>query len=250
MRDSSFKQPMPEYLQNRRAIGYSGDLNPFSYKLFPYKAAGGVWTTPSDIAKFLITLFEDYDGQHNILSSSMMDEVFARDPVRLGFSKIYKESSDDLIFRHYGTNQGFSSYLLGSVRERQALVIMANAHMKTEFLDYIARAAAEYYDWDYLQPIIHLPYAANDTKLSHYVGQYSHNGDKITISLDNQNLTVKLSSSAKVQSLIPIDIGEFIAVETSTKYQFLKPRGMNEGPVKWMRITPPSGSDNYAEKLD
>ena len=96
----------------------------------------------------------------------MMMKVFSRNPIRLAFFKIYNENSDDLIFRHYGSNQGFSSYLVGSIQKRQAIVIMTNGHMKFEFLDCIARAVAEFYQWGYLQPKIHMPYTVNASELN------------------------------------------------------------------------------------
>lgn len=250
MNDSSFQQPIPEYLRARKAVGYDETVNAYSYKLFPYKAAGGVWTTPSDMARFIITLFKDYDGQHNILPTSMVEEVFSRNEVRLAFSKIYNENSEDLIFRHYGSNQGFTCYLVGSVLKRQAIVVMTNSDNGFELLDYIARAVAEFYQWDYLQPTIHMPYKAEASELENYTGHYLNNDKKITFSVDNNALTIKLKPSDNPQTLTHIGPGEFISTEDSVKYQFLRPRGESTGPFVWLRITSNGGSDSYVEKIN
>ena len=56
MENSTFEQPIPDDLMQRRATGYTEELTPYPYRLFPYLAAGGIWTTPSDLAQFMIAL--------------------------------------------------------------------------------------------------------------------------------------------------------------------------------------------------
>lgn len=249
MNDSSFQQPIPTNLRKRRAVGYDQNLNVYPYKLFPYKAAGGVWTTPTDLAKFIITLFEDFEGQNNILSPQMMKQVFARSPIRLAFSKIYNDNSQDLIFRHYGSNQGFTCYLVGSLLKRQAMVIMTNSDNGFHLLDYIARAAAEYYQWDYLQPKFHTPYNTPSVDLNSYTGQFMEADEKLIFSLIGNSLAVKEITGDKTQKLTQIGPGEFISPRKSIKYQFLRPRGTNKGPIVWVRVTSHNGSDRYYEKI-
>ena len=249
MKASSFQQPIPNNLQNKRAVGYDENLNPFPYKIFPYKAAGGVWTTPSDIASFIITLLNDYDGQQKLLSQSMMKNIFSRNPVRLAFAKIYGDDSDDLIFRHYGTNQGFSSYLVGSIQKRQAFVIMTNGHMEFEFLDYVARAVAEFYQWDYLKPSIHIPYQSTNSDLQNFTGQFKLNEKKLSFVINDGKLLVEPNSSEKKKTLVQIGPGEFISTDDSVKYQFLKARENSDGTFIWLRVTSPGGSENFAERI-
>lgn len=249
MSDSSFQQPIPDYLQTRRATGYDENLNPFPYRLFPYKAAGGIWTTPSDMARFIITLYKDYEGHNKILSSSAMAKVFSRDPIRLAFAKIYDENSEDLLFRHYGTNQGFSSYLVGSIHKHQAVVIMTNGHMEFEFLDYVARAVAEFYDWDYLKPTIHLPYITTALELDDYIGHFRIDDKQLEFSIQNDMLAVKLKTENEPENLTQISPGEFISIKDSAKYQFLKAREASDGTFIWVRVTSPGGSESYAERV-
>jgi len=249
MHDSSFQQPMPRHLWKHKAIGYDDNLAPFDYKLFPYKAAGGVWTTPSDIAKFIITLFEDYSGANKIVSSSTMQKIFSQDPVRLGFAKIYDEDSSELIFRHYGTNQGFSSYLVGSLEKRQAFVVMTNGSMEFEFLDYIARGFAEYYDWEHLQPRLYKPYTQASTALAEYTGDYiGDDAQTVKVTIENDALTIRHSSQDAADKPIQISEGAFISKYNAVKYEFLKPRGKSDEPIKWLRMTSATGSQSYAEK--
>ena len=249
MRDSTFYQPVPDELIERKATGYDEDLEPFAYKVFPYKAAGGVWTTPSDMARFVITLFEDLDGEQQVLDASTVQQIFSREPERLAFAKIFEDTSEDLIFRHYGTNQGFSSYLVGSLENRQAVVIMTNGHMAFEFLDYVARAVAEFYRWDYLQPNIYEPVPMSGTDLSRYAGLFTLDGSEFNFSVESEQLTLKQGSSDASTALTPIAPGQFIAAEQSVRYQFLKARQNSDGTFVWVRVTAPGGSEEYAERV-
>jgi CubicO group peptidase (beta-lactamase class C family) len=250
MKSSTFQQPMPRSLMRRKATGYDQNLKPFTYKLFPYKAAGGVWTTPTDVAQFIITLFDDLDGAHKILSRAITQEIFSKTPIRLAFAKLYNNDSDDLVFRHYGTNQGFSSYIVGSLKNRQALIIMTNGHMQFEFLDYVARAAAEVYQWDYLKPIVHRTYASSGSNYQDYTGYFKLNDKLIQVSHIDNSLLLNSNLSAKSIKLTQIGPGEFFALEDSIKYQFLKDRGVNDGPFIWLRITSAAGREDYASRIE
>ncbi len=117
MDNSSFEQPVPDQMKMFMATGYTNDLNPYPYKLFPFKAAGGIWTTPTDLGKFLMALMDDYhSGKNVILSKKMADSVFQKSPERLGFSKLYDDKSNELLFEHWGSNSGFTSYMVASLK--------------------------------------------------------------------------------------------------------------------------------------
>lgn len=249
MNESSFKQPMPAALKKRRAIGYDENLKPYPYRLFPYKAAGGVWTTPIDMAKFVITLFEDYDGKNNILSSAMTAEVFSRKRERLGFSKIFNDKSEDLIFRHYGSNQGFTSYLVGSLLRKQAVVIMINSDNGFALLDYIARSVAEYYHWDYLQPTIHNRYTPEILTIKEYQGRFDNNSEILSFNLNEGYLWVTSEKDKTPKKLIPVGKSEFISTDSSVKYGFYRPRENKNGDIKWVRVIQASGQENWCERV-
>lgn len=249
MQESSFKQPMPAALKERRAIGYDENLKPYPYRLFPYKAAGGVWTTPTDMARFVITLLEDYEGKKNILSAAMTAEVFSRQRERLAFSKIFNDNSEDLIFRHYGSNQGFTSYLVGSLLRKQAVIIMINSDNGFALLDYIARAVAEYYHWDYLQPTIHDRYTSEIPAIGEYQGRFDHHSEILTFNLNEDYLWVSSEKEETPMRLVPVGNSQFISIDSSVKYEFFRPRGNKDGDIKWVRVTQASGQENWCERV-
>lgn len=250
MVDSSFQQPMPERLQARRAVGYDSQLKPYTYKLFPYKAAGGVWTTPTDIARFIIALFKDAEGQQTILSKTMIEQVFSRNPERLGFSKIFNDDNDDLIFRHYGSNQGFTCYMVGSVKQKQAIVIMTNSDNGFALLDYIARAVAERHEWGHLKPKVSSAHSLEPEAMDGFLGSFDYHSDVLTFSLKGGSLWVASKNNKTQTQLTPVADTQFISADDSTAYHFLKNRSGTIKYYKWIRITEPSGNINFAQKVD
>lgn len=252
MKESSFQQPMPEKLKKRRAIGYDENLVAYPYRLFPYKAAGGVWTTPSDMAKFVITLFKAYDGKNNLLSKSTLSEVFSRKRERLGFSKIFSDESKDLIFRHYGSNQGFTAYLVGSLHKRQAVIIMINSDNGFNLLDYIARAVAEYYNWDHLKPVIHKKYTKKIASMGEYEGKFEleHSPKALSFHLKNDLLYIAEENDKEPIALTPIGNSSFISVKNGNKYQFYQPRNNPNGKIEWVQVVLPNGQQNWHKKVN
>ncbi len=129
MKNSSFVQPIPKRLMATKAVGYSENLQPQPYNIITFKAAGGIWTTPDDLARFTLTLLNDHNkGTHNILSQEMTNKVFNRGSKleKLGFTLWnWKNNIDDISFRHTGQNYGFTSLIFGSVNKEQAVIVMA-----------------------------------------------------------------------------------------------------------------------------
>lgn len=58
MADSTYEQPLPEDRRGAAASGHRSDggLLPGRYHTYPEMAAAGLWTTPSDLARFLIEI--------------------------------------------------------------------------------------------------------------------------------------------------------------------------------------------------
>jgi len=250
MVNSSFQQPIPARLGARRAIGYNNQLKPYVYKIFPYMAAGGLWTTPEDLANFVITVFGDYEGKAVILSREMAHQVLSHDRERLAFAKIVNDRSDDLIFRHYGSNQGFTCYVVGSLKNRQALIAMTNSDNGFALLDYLARATAEHYKWDYLQPEVFEPVELDPEEMIGFQGRFNHNAKILQFTQKDDSLWVSSEGEEAQAKLTPVRNSTFINPVDSVMYKFLKNRTGDIKYYKWCYIVEASGSENYAPRVE
>ncbi len=224
MNDSSFKQPIPETLKKRKATGYSKELAPYPYRLFPYQAAGGIWTTPTDLAKFLITLLDDHhQGTNTLVSKQTTQDIFTKESTRYVFS--LWNWGDDIVFNHYGSNQGFNCFMYGSVNKQQGIVIMTNSDNAFGIFDYIQRAVNHQYDWEYVKPEIREPVNLELSWMSAFLGDYQWRGSNLTL---NQE---------KDQVFLTIDDTKYALVQTPDRVFILE-----ELPLK---ITFPTNPDDY-----
>ncbi len=129
------------------------------------------------------------------------------------------------------------------------MVIMINSDNGFNLLDYIARAVAEYYQWDYLQPTVYKTYSLNISKIKDYEGNFDNMSELLTFSLEGNFLWVTSKNHNTPVKLFPVGNSEFISTDDSVKYEFYRPRSVNEGDFRWVRVITPSGQDNYAEKV-
>jgi CubicO group peptidase (beta-lactamase class C family) len=76
MSASTYEQPLPESRWADAATGYRSNGNPVEEKwhVYPEMAAAGLWTTPSDLARYAIQLQQAYAGR----SSSVLSTQTAR----------------------------------------------------------------------------------------------------------------------------------------------------------------------------
>jgi CubicO group peptidase (beta-lactamase class C family) len=71
MTSSSFEQPLPNDFAARTAAGYYADGSPVRgrWHVYPEIAAAGLWTTPTDLAKWAIEIQETLAGRgHGVIS--------------------------------------------------------------------------------------------------------------------------------------------------------------------------------------
>lgn len=242
MTNSTFQQSLPEHLKNRVATGYSGNLRPFPYKIYPFGAAGAIWTTPDDLGKFVISLMKDYKtDSHILLSREMTKNVFnkAEDDHRLAFSLwTYK---NDILFRHMGHNLGFTSFIFGSVDKDQTVIVMSNGENTQDLFDHIQRAVAEEYKWDYFRPEFYDVTSIDIKSLKQFTGQFDWERNFLIITKEDDKLFALINSDRF--QLIPIAENQFLIPEKSLKLIFPKEEG------KSIEIWKANGDSSQANKI-
>lgn len=243
MTNSTFQQPLPEQLRNRVATGYSGNLRPFPHKIYPFGAAGAIWTTPDDLGKFVISLMKDYKtDSHIILSKEISKNVFNRGEGKdkLAFSLwTYK---NDIVFRHTGHSLGFTSFIFGSVDKDQAVIVMSNGENTQDLFDHIQRAVAEEYQWDYFRPEFYNAVPIDNKSLKQFTGQFNWEDKFLIITKEDDKLFILINSDR--YQLIPIAENQFLIPEKSLKFVFPKGKGT------LIEIWKANGDSSQANKIN
>ena len=144
MRNSSFNQPPTQMDENLLATGYSagGKAINGKYHLYPEKAAAGLWTNPTDLAKYIIETQLSVLGKSNKIRSQ--ETSLKRIENNLGVFLINFDGTK--YFQHSGGNEGFVCHYIGSMEGGNGLVLMTNGS-STKFLEEIVSSIASLNAW-------------------------------------------------------------------------------------------------------
>lgn len=151
MNDSSYEQPLPPARAAMTAGGAYGDGKPVHGKwhIYPEMAAAGLWTTPTDLAKFAIEVALSKHGKANhILSQKMTQEMLTpvKDNVGLG---LFMEKDTPGQFGHNGADEGFQALLTMNADTGNGVALMADSDNGISVMNYVLRRVVKEYAWTY-----------------------------------------------------------------------------------------------------
>lgn len=164
MTSSTYEQPLPadREKQAARAHNRMGDRMGDPWHVYPEHAAAGLWTTPTDLAKFLIEVQTTLAGpavgkrpSGRVLSRPMMLEMVTPvgvGPFAVGF-QVGKEG-EGWYFSHGGSNWGFQCHATAHRLKGYGLVLMTNGDNGGALMQELRRRIQQAYKWDVFdQPI-------------------------------------------------------------------------------------------------
>lgn len=150
LNDSSFSQPLDARRVPfaARAAGPDGSPLEGGWRVNPELAAGGLWTTPSDVARLLIGIARPARGERGgILASTSARELLARGPGNWGLGVALGPAAGPRRFGHTGHNVGFSSEYVMYPDSCQGAVVMTNADQGGWLVSEVLRAIGDAYGW-------------------------------------------------------------------------------------------------------
>jgi CubicO group peptidase (beta-lactamase class C family) len=151
MTHSTFEQPLPSARAGETATGHyptGGRAVAGRWHIYPEMAAAGLWTTPSDLARFVMAVqHADAGRDRAILSRDLMRQMLTRqkDNFGLGFALASRGAAER--FAHNGRDEGFDATLVAYRNDAQGAVVMINANDNTGVLPRVLEAIADAYQW-------------------------------------------------------------------------------------------------------
>ena len=158
MTNSTFEQPLPASREKHaaRAHGRNGARMGDPWHVYPEHAAAGLWTTPTDLAKFLIEVQKTLAGQSTrVLSRAMMLEMVTAvgvGPYAVGFS--VEQQGEGWYFGHGGSNWGFQCSMIAHRLKGYGVVIMTNGDNGGALMQAVRSRIHQAYQWDVLDKAI------------------------------------------------------------------------------------------------
>jgi hypothetical protein len=171
-------------------------------------AAAGLWTTPTDLAKWAIALEDAYNGP----STRLMSQATAREMLTpglggWGIGVAVAGSGEDLNFSHGGDDWGFKANLVAWPKGGRAVVAMANGDDGMVVVMELMQAVAREYGWKGLEPVVVEKVALTPEQTREVTGAYGHGAAVISASGEGFSIAYQ----GQKAELVPIGPDRFLA---------------------------------------
>jgi CubicO group peptidase (beta-lactamase class C family) len=240
MENSTFEQPLPAKFTQQLSWGYSAAPwykgTPYVY---PQQAAAGLYTTPTDLARFIIDIQQSYMGRGKLLHSStvsqmltpqaqvsqgMFNEQIGVGPFLLQLAQNKEE--EGRYFEFTGVNAGFTAYVIGSLTGGNGAVVMLNTGDDNNGLGMeIRRAIARSYNWYHFLPDEIRPVKVSESKANEYTGRYRKGPDEVVvISREKDYFVERINDGPKIYCF-PTANDELVLTDFDVKATFRRGTG-------------------------
>jgi CubicO group peptidase (beta-lactamase class C family) len=216
MLNSTFEQPLPEGYATEAATGYRRDGAPIAgrYHTYPEMAAAGLWTTPGDLARWIVAIQRSLEGASGALLPRPIAQAMVTPGIGgWGLGVGVEGTGDARRFVHGGANEGFRGSFAGWVSGGRGVVVMTNGDAGGGLAVELIAAVAREYGWPgYGQreiiPAV-VPVAALDSLAGRYVDP---RGAVFVASRDGGDLAVQ--SPTRRHRLVPTGHDAFAFAES------------------------------------
>ncbi|HEY4248911.1 MAG TPA: serine hydrolase [Lacunisphaera sp.] len=150
MTASSYDQPLPPARAALTATGYyqANHAVPGRWHVYPEMAAAGLWTTPSDLARFAVAIQETLAGRaHPVISKTLIREMLTPQKEKDGLGLFLAGEGKSQRFEHNGRDEGFDTLMTAYLETGQGVVVMINANDNSNTLQRVADVVADAYHW-------------------------------------------------------------------------------------------------------
>lgn len=237
MSNSTYGQPLPEKYHANASAAYDnkGNLIDGLYHNYPEQAAAGLWTTPSDLAKYYMEIQAIRAGKENgFLSKEIVDQMLIKHKNNWGLGPALGEKEGELLFGHGGKNAGFTNDMIGFVDKGDAIIVMTSADNGSGLIGEIYRGISDYYNMEIRNPTIVELADLSQEQLELLTGKYKLNQEVpgigeyfITLSVQDGKILVHDPNTGDENLLSPNSETEFVDINTGDRVKFQS----NENPI-------------------
>jgi len=232
MHASTFSQPLPQEYSNHAICGHkaTGKQVPGKWHVYPEMAPAGLWSTPTEIAHFIIMLFKILHGkQDGPISQELLRDALKiqvhNSNMGLGFK--ISGSGKNVTFGHGGWNEGFIADFNAWPELGKGLIMMVNNEGAVGLMHEIRNSIADAYDIPGFEPLIKSTIPLDPSSLAQFTGVYKQHDHTITINMRNNRLFLLDSyvDLLRDMQLYPAGDDNFFTKELNGSLQFFGSHG-------------------------
>ncbi len=150
MKLSTYEQPLPEARRKEAASGHDGEGRVVEGKwpIQPEMAAAGLWTTPTDLAKWALEITSAWSGRSSkLLSKKIATEMLTVQKSPFGLGVNIQGTGQALSFFHAGSIWGFRALVVMFPAIGKGAVVMTNADQGDLLINELIMSIAAEYQW-------------------------------------------------------------------------------------------------------
>lgn len=233
MKESTFDAPLPPAWARRGATGYWEDgksgIPPAKF-VAANLAAGGLWTTPTDLAKFLIEIQREYEGaSHEVLHQPTAQMLAMPGLGGWGLGFKVQGNPKNPVLSHEGSGvfqDDMLIYLHGN-----GFIVMTSGGNGGALADELIRSAGIVYGFTDFRPLERTSIEVSPEILSRYPGTYGF----VKVAMVGGRLTAEIPEGSRPQTLYADSPTHFYVLDGPQELQF-DTNGLRAENVKF--ITP------------
>lgn len=225
MTNSTYAQPLPKKYHQQASAAYNrkGKIIKGLWHNYPEQAAAGLWTTPTDLAKYCIEIQNILKGKKNgVLSQKIVKQMLTKHQNSRGLGPQLRFSGDSLMFGHGGKNAGFTNDLRAFAHRGDALIIMTSGDNGGRLMREIKIAASKYYGWGIQSNKTVTLLNLSKAQLKPYTGKY-----KFSQKVNGQDYIVKVKLEKGKLVFYDLPVNEVLKLEALSNTEFINLKNGN-----------------------
>ena len=229
MRESFYTQPAPAAKTSMLATAYHIDGKEVKgkYHIYPEEAPAGLWTNPSDLARYIIETQLSYEGK----SAKALNQQYTK--LRLtpyidqsaALGVFINKVGDESYFQHGGANEGFRSQYFGSIKGGNGVVVMVNSD-NGAIMSEVVNSVAAVYGWkDFYKPEYKTFLDMTPGQLQTFEGKYKIRGPRnmaLQFRVDTGHIVGKQLWDGQESAFYPESDSSFFSIDWGFGIKFAK----------------------------
>jgi CubicO group peptidase (beta-lactamase class C family) len=225
MTNSTYAQPLPESYHENASAAYDreGKIIKGLWHNYPEQAAAGLWTTPTDLAKYCIAVQEIVAGKEDgILSGETIQKMLTKHKNDWGLGPSLVWGGDSLRFQHGGKNAGFTNNMIAFANRGEAYIIMTNGDNGGQLMREIMRSVSSYYNLNMAKPREVSLASEGNYEIDPLVGKYNYVEEEYFVEVAQQGQLLILidPNDGERHEMRAMNASDFIDLDDGTEIRF------------------------------
>lgn len=221
MNRSTYEQPLPAPRLAEVALPHESNGEPVSGgpHVYPEMAAAGLWTTPSDLARYALGVQQALAGDSKLISAQTARAMLEPQLANQGIGPQIGGTTARKFFMHGGANAGYRC-LLVAYRDGEGVIVMTNADSGGTLMGEIVRTVAHLYGWPDFGPLEVEQVALEPEQLDRFLGVYELNdGAPLVVRKSGVQLQAGIAGQS-FSALSPSSAVSFFARDSAAVVEF------------------------------